>query len=73
MSYFQNIRLVNSVIYLCFVTDMMYAESDAGEGLLWKQLKMVTGKQAPPTLSLMNLQEFDVYTMFLPTVVQEFR
>lgn len=61
--------LLNSVVSLCHC----FIESDAGEGLLWKHLKMVTGKQAPPTLSLMNLQEFDVYTNFLPPVVHDFR
>jgi hypothetical protein len=47
-------------------------DSSQPEGLVWKQLKRIVGRDAPPSIMLVDLKD-SIATKFLPPVIQEFR
>ncbi|XP_069696321.1 conserved oligomeric Golgi complex subunit 1 isoform X2 [Periplaneta americana] len=59
-----------TLLYSCFLDDGQ--DSSQPEGLIWKQLKNIVGRNAPPAISLVDLKDL-IATKFLPQLVQEFR
>ncbi|GFG34353.1 hypothetical protein Cfor_08794, partial [Coptotermes formosanus] len=64
--------LIHTVLLLhaCFLDGSQ--DSSQPEGLVWKQLKSIVGRDAPPAIILVDLKD-SIATKFLPSVIQEFR
>ncbi|PSN54283.1 hypothetical protein C0J52_06981 [Blattella germanica] len=59
-----------TLLHACFLGD--YQESPQPEGLIWRQLKSIVGRDAPSSITLVDLKD-SVAVKFLPPVIQEFR
>lgn len=58
------------LLHACFLDGSQ--DSSQPEGLIWKQLKNIVGRDAPPSITLVDLKD-SIPAKFLPPLIQEFR